>query len=69
MATGDPEDQFSKKKPAEKRSRPIRLKPAGKRQLKYEQSLGEGPEQKRIHPRRPLPPVPEAPREETEKGQ
>jgi hypothetical protein len=39
----------------------IRLKSAGEAVLTYKKELVKSPGEKRIHSRRPLPPVPEAP--------
>ena len=51
------------KKVARRRSGPVktRLKSAGEAVLTYKKELVKSPEEKRIHSRRPLPPVPEAP--------
>jgi hypothetical protein len=51
------------KKVARSRSHPvkIRLKSAGEAVLTYKKELVKSPGEKRIHSRRPLPPVPEAP--------
>lgn len=69
MPTQDPEGQPSGKQAGGKGSRSIRLKSVGKRKLFYKEELDKGSEEKRIHQRRPLPPVPEAPPEDTEKRQ
>ena len=47
--------------------REVRLKPLGQVQVVPTQKAPEPPPDKRIHPRRPLPLVPEAPAEEDEK--
>jgi hypothetical protein len=47
----------------------IRLKPAGEAVVTYKKSLVKSPGDKRIHSRRPLPPVPEAPSEERGQSQ
>ncbi len=39
----------------------VRLRPAGKGHVKHRKDAAPGPEEKTIHPRRPLPPVPEKP--------
>jgi hypothetical protein len=51
------------KKAAWRQSDPvkIRLKSAGEAVLTYKKELVKSPGEKRIHSRRPLPPVPEAP--------
>jgi len=51
------------KKAARRQSHPvkIRLKSAGEAVLTYKKELVKSPGEKRIHSRRPLPPVPEAP--------
>jgi hypothetical protein len=53
-----------------RRSRPgeISLKPAGEVVVTHEDMPAKLPEDKRIHPRRPLPPVPEAPSEDAGEG-
>jgi hypothetical protein len=53
----------SEKKAAGRRPGPvkIRLKPAGEAVLTYKKELVKSPGEKRIHSRRPLPPVSEAP--------
>ena len=38
----------------------MRLRPAGQVQLNYQESLPKSPPDKHIHPRRPLPPVPQS---------
>jgi hypothetical protein len=68
MATQDPEDRSGEKEAVGKGSRPIRLKSAGKGTVLYKKAFGETSEEKRIHARRPLPPVPEAPPDDTEKN-
>jgi hypothetical protein len=69
MPTQDPEDQPGGKQAGGKGSRSIRLKSVGKRKLSYQEELDKSSDEKRIHHRRPLPPVPEAPPEDTEKRQ
>jgi hypothetical protein len=47
----------------------IRLKPAGEAVVTYKKSFVKSPGEKRIHSRRPLPPVPGAPPEERGQNQ
>ena len=68
MATGDRAEEPNRKN-ADKALRPIRLKSAGKAKLLYQQEMSESAEPKHIHPRRPLPSVPEAPPQDSEKRQ
>ena len=60
-----------KKKAGLKRLRPgeVRLSSAGEAVLTYKEAPAKPPEDKRIHPRRPLPLVPEAPAEDTGEDQ
>jgi hypothetical protein len=64
--TGDGEEKIKRR-----RSRPlkIRLKSAGDAVLTYKKELVKSPEEKRIHSRRPLPPVPEAPGKDSGQSQ
>jgi hypothetical protein len=59
----DRKAEDGEKKAARRRSHPvkIRLKSAGEAVLTYKKELVKSPGEKRIHSRRPLPPVPEAP--------
>lgn len=69
MPTQEPQGQSGGKQAGGKGSPSIRLKSVGKRKLLYQEELDKSSEEKRIHQRRPLPPVPEAPPEDTEKRQ
>jgi hypothetical protein len=68
MSTQDPKTGDEKKKTAGKASQPVRLKSAGKGKAVYKEAFDESPEEKHIHARRPLPPVPEAPAEDSEQS-
>jgi hypothetical protein len=63
----EPGDEPSQKKPL--RPGEVRLKPAGEATVKHEECAPEPPVDKRIHPRRPLPPVPEKPAEPPDEDQ
>jgi len=53
-------------KPAQDAPAPPRLEPAGEVVVSYHPAPPSGPPDKQIHPRRPLPPIPDAPRKKEE---
>jgi hypothetical protein len=57
-----------KSKGSQPRQDEVSLEPAGEVVVIPETSLPKPPEDKRIHPRRPLPPIPDAPAEGKEDG-
>ena len=57
-----------KSKGSQSRQDEVSLEPSGEVMLIPETSLPKPPEDKRIHPRRPLPPIPDAPDEGKEDG-
>jgi hypothetical protein len=63
-----PDRETNAKKESEKRQHGslVHLKPAGEALVKPQENPAEPPNDKRIHPRRPLPLVPEGPDDDQE---
>jgi hypothetical protein len=63
-----PDRETDAKKESEKRQHgsKVRLKPAGEARVKPQENPVEPPADKQIHPRRPLPLVPEGPDDDQE---
>ena len=65
-----PDREANEEKKGEKHQHggPVHLKPAGKALVKPQENPIEPPTDKQIHPRRPLPLVPEGPDDDQEPG-